>query len=75
MSQKDKLLKKIKNNPKDVSFDEACKLLEWFGFEFLHATGSHHKFKKGEISLVIPRQNPLKPIYIKHILERLDDEN
>lgn len=71
MSQKDKLLEKIKNNPKNVNFDEASKLLEWAGFELVSVVGSHHKFKKGGVTLIIPRQNPLRQAYIKQILERI----
>lgn len=46
MAQRDKLLAKICENPKDVRFDDACKAAEWLGFVGKGGKGSHHAFSK-----------------------------
>ena len=33
MSSRDKLIRKIKNNPKVVRFSDACKVAKWLGFQ------------------------------------------
>lgn len=74
MSSKDKLLKSIENNPKDVKFNDIKKFLEWFGFELISVTGSHHKFKCGDKSVVVPYHKPIKEVYIKQILDLIKDK-
>ena len=44
MSKRKKRLEKIRQNPKNVSFDDLRQLLENNDFELDHATGSHHIF-------------------------------
>ena len=46
MSRKDKLLKAIKNNPKDVRFEDLKKLLISYGYEANNSGGSHWVFRK-----------------------------
>ncbi len=41
-----KLLAAIRNNPKDVRFDDACKVAEWLGFEPKGGKGSHRTFSR-----------------------------
>lgn len=49
MSKHDKLLVTITENPKAVSFDDACKAAEKLGFVHRGGKGSHRVFKrKGE---------------------------
>jgi len=45
MSKKDKLYKKAKASPENLSFVELCSLAEHAGFEFRNQTGSHKIFK------------------------------
>lgn len=40
MSQRDKLLKAIRNNPADVRFEDAVKAADWYGFT--RRSGSKH---------------------------------
>jgi predicted RNA binding protein YcfA (HicA-like mRNA interferase family) len=80
MSKRKKLLRRIQNNPKDVSFEDLRKLLEWYGFELKRMKGSHCSFKglvegRWEL-LVIPEDQPLKPVYVKkalNLIERLEN--
>ena len=46
MSKKDKLLKAMKNNPKDVPFEDIKKLLESYGYVCHNSGGSHFVFRK-----------------------------
>ena len=43
MGQKSKLIEAIRNNPKDVSFDDACKVAEWLGFTHKNRGGTSHR--------------------------------
>jgi len=46
LSQREKLLQSIIDNPKDVRFDDACKAAELIGFEAKGQSGSHNSFSK-----------------------------
>jgi hypothetical protein len=41
-----KLIVRIKNNPKDVRFDDACKVAAYLGFIGKGGKGHHHSFSK-----------------------------
>jgi len=41
-----KLIAAVRNNPKDVRFDDACKIAERLGFTKGAAKGSHHAFSR-----------------------------
>jgi predicted RNA binding protein YcfA (HicA-like mRNA interferase family) len=49
VSQKQKLADKIRENPKNVSFQEACTMATYIGFPLHRISGSHHIFaRKGQ---------------------------
>jgi len=74
MSKKDKLLKAMKNNPKDVPFEDIKKLLESYGYVCHNSDGSHFVFRKEFCEhIVIPYHKPIKAIYVKHVLEILGE--
>lgn len=78
MSRKEKLLKAMKNNPKDVSFEDLKKLLISYGYEPHNSGGSHWVFKKeGFNDEVVPRKKPVKAYYIIRALKSIGeyDEN
>jgi hypothetical protein len=53
VSQRRKLIERIKQNPKDVRFDDACKVAEWLGFSSKAQKGSHLAFaRRGEPTLL-----------------------
>lgn len=81
MSKRKKLLLRIKQNPKDVIFDDLRKLLEMYGFVLKRMRGSHRSFKgivSGQAVLfVVPCNQPLKEIYVKKaliLIEQIDNE-
>jgi hypothetical protein len=44
MSKRQKRLEKVRQNPKNVSFETLKTLLEDYGFEHIRTSGSHHTF-------------------------------
>lgn len=75
MSQKEKLLEAMKNNPKNISFNDIKKLLEDNGYEAHNNGSSHFVFRKdGYGHIVIPYHKPIKAIYVKQVLEILESE-
>jgi predicted RNA binding protein YcfA (HicA-like mRNA interferase family) len=74
MSRREKLLAKIKNNPKGVRFEDLTKLLEWYGFELKRVRGSHHAYMCGSYNLIVPKRSPHMHSYIvKDALKILDE--
>ena len=68
MSKLEKLLQRIKNNPKTVRFEEIEKLLLRRGFNENQSGGgsSHYIFKKDDVSVTIPRHGKfVEEIYVK----------
>ncbi|MDI6780703.1 MAG: type II toxin-antitoxin system HicA family toxin [bacterium] len=79
MSKIEKLFEKIKNNPKNVRFDEIEQFLLDIGFEERQARrgSSHYIFyhEKLEKNVVIPKPHKdkqVKPIYIKKALMAIE---
>ena len=77
MARRDKLLQRMRNNPRTVSMRDLQVVLESFGFELARIKGSHHVFV-GEIdgegvTLVIPLRKPhVKAGYVQEVLELVD---
>ena len=76
MSRKDKLFEAIKNNPKNVKFEDLKKILESLGYTAVNRGGSHYVFtKEDSISLTIPYKRPVKVIYVKQVIKIIEDES
>lgn len=74
MSNKDKLIKELKNNPKNIRFEILKKLLEDFGYECFNKGGSHYQFRKQGCDLItIPFKRPIKAIYVKMVLKAIEE--
>lgn len=77
MSQLEKLLLRIKNNPKTVRFDELDKILKRLDFEVRQPKGgsSHYIYTKGNFVLCIPKHNSyIKQVYVEKVIEFLEKE-
>jgi len=82
---KRKLLQKIYNNNKNVSFGDFVTLVEAFGFNRIRVKGSHNIFAKDDVNDLVNIQNDngqAKPYQIKQFLAlvemnrlRLEDDN
>ena len=76
MGRREKLLEKIRNNPKNVRFEDVDRLLIWAGFECRQPRGgsSHYIYKKpGCCPLPIPRHKPLLSVYVKKALIYIEE--
>ncbi|MDR3177530.1 MAG: type II toxin-antitoxin system HicA family toxin [Campylobacteraceae bacterium] len=62
----------MRNNPKNISFEDIKRFLESYGYACENSGGSHFVFRK-EFSptIVIPYNKPIKAVYVKHVLEIL----
>ena len=68
--RKQKLLRRLKNNPKEATFDDIRTLLSQEGFRIERIAGSHHIFKKAGVTFVIPvHANRVKSVYVKRVIE------
>ncbi len=74
MNKTEKLLKKIRQNPKNVRFKDIDKLLLSLGFE-KRQRGSHATYVlKNQGRITIPFRKPfILPIYVKEVLKLLDE--
>ncbi len=74
MTKKEKLLERIKNNPKNVKFSELKQLLLDENFILDRISGSHHIFRYKDIVFVIPmHKNQVKSVYIKRVIEIIEE--
>jgi predicted RNA binding protein YcfA (HicA-like mRNA interferase family) len=76
-TRRQKRRQKIAQNPKNVRFEDLRRLLEDYAFELKRTKGSHHAFV-GDVggekaSLVIPYRRPLKEVYVKKVLDILNE--
>ena len=80
MGQKEKLIERLKSNPKDFTFNEMKNALESLGFIAStkgKTSGSRIKFLKGNIGIVLHKPHPRKELLeyqIKQVLEFLNKE-
>jgi predicted RNA binding protein YcfA (HicA-like mRNA interferase family) len=74
MSQRAKLLQKIRNNPSDVTFDDLTAALEGLGFPLVRIKASHYFYRVGKRSVVVPRHGPtVKGYVVRQALDALDE--
>ncbi len=74
MSQREKLLARIRNNPNDVTFADLTSALEGLGFPLVRITGSHHYYRVGNRTIIVPRHGAkIKAYIVKQALDALDE--
>ena len=79
MTQREKLIASVKENPKDVRFEDACKIAEWLGF-CRGGRGSHHAYsRRGEpVGLNFQNRGGKIPLYqakqLIEMIEKYEDE-
>lgn len=69
-----KIINKMHNQPNGIRPEEAEKVLENAGYVFDRQKGSHKNFlhtKTGDV-ITIKVESPLKAVYIKDILKRIE---
>jgi len=78
MGRLKKLFDKINNNPKDVRFNDMCKLAEAFGFTHKGGKGSHEVYSRKGIEEIVNFQNvkgKVKPYQAKQFLKIIREYN
>lgn len=73
MSKVEKLIIRMKNNPRDWQIEDIKTLADRYGIEYRQPGTSHVTFrtKAGE-KLTIPAHKPIKSIYVKQFLALID---
>jgi hypothetical protein len=74
MSGADKLIAKMRRNPRDWQIDTLVSLAEKNGIEVRSHGGSHYIFSHPNVPfhLSVPAGGPIKPVYIKQFVELMD---
>ena len=74
MSKPDKLIERMRRNPKSIRFEEIEALLLGLGFVKRQNRSSHAIFTRGPYQVVVPFHRPtVKPVYVKVVLNVLDE--
>ena len=81
MGTKEKLIKRLKSNPKDFTFSDMKAALESLGFKMSakgKTSGSRVKFQKNDIPIILHKPHPRKELLeyqVRQVLEILEKEN
>lgn len=75
MSKAEKLLSKMRANPRDWRIEELEAVAKRFGVNVRKTGGSHFVFlhPDSELAITIPFNRPIKPVHISRFLALLDD--
>jgi HicA toxin of bacterial toxin-antitoxin, len=74
MSQREKLLNKMRNNPRNWRIEDLKALAGHYGITY-DQTGSHVTFRSpGGRRATVPAHKPIKPVYISKFLELIGDK-
>lgn len=74
MTQRERLIARIRARPPEADFEDVRRLLEDFGWRLARQRGSHVTFtKEGESPIVVPQHHgrKVKRVYLTLICERL----
>ena len=76
MASVDKLIKKMKNQPNGIRFEDAQRVLGAKGYLFDRQRGSHCHFvnETGDV-ITIVKDDTIKKVYVSAILERIGETN
>lgn len=75
MTKADKLLAKMRANPRDWRIEEIEAVARRFGVDVRKTGGSHFVFlhPDAEIAVTIPFKRPIKPVYVMQFLALLEE--
>jgi len=75
MSKIDKMLEKMRQNPRDWRIEDLKVIADRFKIEYRQPRGSHVTFRFPNTQiLTVPAHKAIKPIYIKHFIDLIDDQ-
>ena len=78
MGRLKKLFDRVNNNPKDVRFNDMCKLAEAFGFVHKGGKGSHEAYNRKGVEEIVNFQNvngKVKSYQVKQFLKLIQEYN
>lgn len=75
MSKAEKLLAKMRSNPRDWRMEELETVANRFGVDVRKTGGSHFVFMhpNSELAITVPFKRPIKAVYVTQFLALLDD--
>lgn len=78
MSKREKLRRKLRNNPAGATMQEVETLLARFGFILVRVSGSHHiyEYEEGDVwkQIVVPLHGrKVKRVYVRKAVEAIDE--
>ncbi|MBE2267083.1 MAG: type II toxin-antitoxin system HicA family toxin [Anaerolinea sp.] len=78
MSKREKLRRKLRNNPENATMQEVETLLSRFGFTLARVSGSHHiyEYDDGDAwkQVIVPLHgSKVKKVYVKKAVEVIDE--
>jgi len=75
MTKRDKLIAAIRNNLKDVGFEDACRAARWLGFTATGGAGSHRAYSRPGEPMLLNFQNrngKIKPYQARQLIAMID---
>lgn len=75
MSKAEKLLAKMRSNPRDWRMEELESVANRFGVDVRKTGGSHFVFMhpNSDLAITVPFKRPIKAVYVTQFLALLDD--
>lgn len=74
MAKIEKIIEKMKNQPKGITFTEIKKILEHAGYKVVRVAGSHYQFRNEQgLLTTVKRENPVDIQAVKDALNRLGE--
>lgn len=73
MSKHEKLLQKMRYNPKNWIIEDLIVIANRYGFTFRQPGTSHVTFSNGKHRLTVPSHKPIKPIYVKQFVAMIEE--
>jgi len=73
MPSVEKIIEKMKNQPRGIRLPEAEKVLAAYNYNFSRQKGSHRHYIN-EVGDIITLKDPLKISYVNEILERIGEK-
>lgn len=75
MSKSDRIIEKMRGNPRDWKIESLEVVAKNMGIRVRKSGGSHAVFlhPKSDLVVTIPAKRPIKPIYITKFLALVDD--
>lgn len=75
MGRKEKLFRKAKNSPNNISFDELCSLAKQVGFLYKNNNGDHEIYKhpNGKMMNFQSVNGKAKPYQVRQLLDYIEE--